>query len=183
MLFLVAAVCGMSLALELQSVEPVRKGVAREVAMKVGGTADMPDDTALLMNDGTQTTFGELKAQATVMIDTMVAGMVLIYSVAIVAFIVLGFVAFRHPFGACLAGLITYGLMVLVYFLINPLTLVSGIIFKVLVVSGLIGGMRAGLAEKEALARRQRRLEREQERAMEQPDAQYADEDDLAAAR
>lgn len=61
-----------------------------------------------------------------------------------ILYLVLSTMVKKQPFGALLSGLILYLTLVLVLAVIEPLTLVSGVLWKVLIVVFLVKGIKSG---------------------------------------
>lgn len=59
------------------------------------------------------------------------------------AFVGFGFWARKNPYPAVLTGLIFLGTILLLYALVNPITIISGIIWKIAIISALIYGLKA----------------------------------------
>lgn len=59
------------------------------------------------------------------------------------AFVGFGFWARKNPYPAVLTGLIFLGTVLLLYAIINPVTIISGIIWKIAIISALIYGLKA----------------------------------------
>lgn len=94
-------------------------------------------------------TAGELRAK----IDLEVMMMPAISGALAVLMLGLYIWARRSPFPAILTGLCTFLALILFNALVDPTTLLQGVIVKVLAIAGLVGGLKATLAER-ALARR-----------------------------
>jgi hypothetical protein len=71
----------------------------------------------------------------------------------LVAGIMLGlfFWARRSPFPAMLTGLCVYLVLVVINAIVDPTTLLQGVLWKVLIIGTLVGGMNAALGERAAL--------------------------------
>jgi hypothetical protein len=65
-----------------------------------------------------------------------------------VAFVGLAVWAGRNAFAAVLTGLVLYIAAILASAAVSPITLVQGIIIKVIIIGLLIGGIRAGLQQR-----------------------------------
>lgn len=61
------------------------------------------------------------------------------------------FWARKSPFPATLTGLCVYLVMLVINASLDPTTLLHGILWKVLIIGGLVGGMNAALAERAAM--------------------------------
>lgn len=59
----------------------------------------------------------------------------------------LGFWSYKNPFWALISGLIVYGLIVVLMALVDPTTLIRGILWKVLITASLVGGIRTARNE------------------------------------
>ena len=66
----------------------------------------------------------------------------LVYGGFIAAFIALGFWTKKKPYTAIVSGLVLYGLFIFLNAIIDPVTIVKGIIFKVFVIVLLIKGLK-----------------------------------------
>lgn len=58
-------------------------------------------------------------------------------------FVGLGILAGKHPFAASLTALILYGLLIVLYAMIDPITIIGGIIWKIAIIASLIYGLKA----------------------------------------
>lgn len=111
------------------------------------------EDTELLMIDGESITVGALRQQ----IDLEVA---LSWGIGLgLAVVMAGLYVWakRSPFPAILTGLCTFLVVVVINALVDPTTIANGIIVKVLAITGLLGGLKAALAERGAAVHRVRR--------------------------
>lgn len=64
--------------------------------------------------------------------------------------VALFFWAKRSPFPATLTGLCVYLVVLVLNAVVEPATLLKGVVLKVLIIAGLVGGMNAALAERAA---------------------------------
>lgn len=63
--------------------------------------------------------------------------------IVVAIFIGLAIYAMKNAYAAALSGLIVFGTLHVTYAFINPLTIISGIIWKVIILSALIYGLKA----------------------------------------
>lgn len=68
-------------------------------------------------------------------------------------FVGLGIAAKWNVYAATLAALILYGLLIIGYALIDPVTIVGGILWKILIISGLVYGLKAAVDAKRLKAK------------------------------
>lgn len=58
-------------------------------------------------------------------------------------FFALGFIAIKKPFGAILTGIIIYGLLLLLNAVVDPLTIIKGLLIKIAIIYYLVKGLKA----------------------------------------
>ncbi len=66
----------------------------------------------------------------------------LIWGIFVAAFIVLGFWTKKKPYYAIVSALVLYSILIIVNAMLDPATIVKGIIFKVIVIVLLVKGLR-----------------------------------------
>jgi hypothetical protein len=67
-------------------------------------------------------------------------------------FIGLGIWANKNPFPAVLTGLLLFVLIIILFAFVNPLTIISGILWKIIIVSALVYGLQAAKKAKDLKA-------------------------------
>lgn len=108
----------------------------------------MRADEVLDLDDATMTV-AELRRS----IDLEVAVAFGVHYMLAAIMLALFFWARRSPFPAMLTGLCVYLVVVVLNGIVEPQTLAQGIIIKILIISGLVGGLRAALAQRAAMRR------------------------------
>lgn len=66
---------------------------------------------------------------------------ILFWSVFVIGFIVLGFWTKKKPYTAIVCALILYGLCIAINGFLDPMSIVKGIIFKIIIISLLVKGL------------------------------------------
>jgi hypothetical protein len=81
--------------------------------------------------------------------DDAVSAILITYAIVAVVFLLLGFWAEKKPVASIISGMVLYVLLQFMAAIDNPLNLLSGIIFKIIIISYLIKGLVSALeAEK-----------------------------------
>lgn len=104
------------------------------------------DDDVVEMDDGSTWKWGELKAQ----MDREVVTVFVIYFGLAILMAGLYFWARRSPFPAMLTGLCVYLVLIVGSGIVNPASLLSGILLKGFIVLALLAGVQSALAERTA---------------------------------
>ena len=87
---------------------------------------------------------------------------VISYSIGTIVYVGLGIWCNKKPFPAIISGFVVYIVLIILNFIVDPATIFSGIIWKIIIISGLVYGFRA--------AKEHQRLDQELKQSKESKD-------------